>query len=68
MAEASRPGPAVDEARAALEDVSDPAAKAVVLALLAVRDELRTMSEREARVDARLKQMNQYLGALANKP
>ncbi|MFE8936144.1 hypothetical protein ACWDNT_30380 [Streptomyces sp. NPDC000963] len=68
MAEASRPGPAADEARAALEDVSDPAAKAVVLALLAVRDELRTMSEREARVDARLKQMNQYLGALANKP
>ncbi|MFE5829209.1 MULTISPECIES: hypothetical protein [unclassified Streptomyces] len=68
MAEASRPVPAADEARAALEDVSDPAARAVVLALLAVRDELRTMSERETRVDARLKQMNQYLGALANKP
>ncbi|WP_435190309.1 hypothetical protein, partial [Streptomyces sp. bgisy126] len=62
MAEASRPVPAADEARAALEDVSDPAARAVVLALLAVRDELRTMSERETRVDARLKQMNQYLG------
>ncbi|MFC8172493.1 hypothetical protein ACFUJ0_26485 [Streptomyces sp. NPDC057242] len=68
MAEASRPVPAADEARAALEDVSDPAARAVVLALLAVRDELRTVSERESRVDARLKQMNQYLGALANKP
>ncbi|MEW1901728.1 MULTISPECIES: hypothetical protein [unclassified Streptomyces] len=68
MAEASRPVPAADEARAALEDVSDPAARAVVLALLAVRDELRTVSERETRVDARLKQMNQYLGALANKP
>ncbi|MGW9447335.1 hypothetical protein [Streptomyces sp. NPDC055632] len=68
MAQASRPVPAADEARAALEDVSDPAARAMVLALLAVRDELRTVSERESRVDARLKQMNQYLGALANKP
>ncbi|MFB7032539.1 MULTISPECIES: hypothetical protein [unclassified Streptomyces] len=68
MAQASRPVPAADEARAALEEVSDPAARAMVLALLAVRDELRTISERESRVDARLKQMNQYLGALANKP
>ncbi|MFJ4868697.1 hypothetical protein [Streptomyces sp. NPDC088757] len=68
MAQASRPVPAADETRAALEDVSDPAARAVVLALLEIRDELRTMSERESRVEARLKQMNQYLGALANKP
>ncbi|MFE6462186.1 hypothetical protein [Streptomyces cinereoruber] len=68
MAEASRPVPAADEVRAALEDVSDPTARAVVLALLAVRDELRAVSERTGRVDARMKQMNQYLGALANKP
>ncbi|AVH98962.1 MULTISPECIES: hypothetical protein [Streptomyces] len=68
MAQASRPVPAADEVRAALEDVSDPTARAVVLALLAVRDELRAVSERTGRVDARMKQMNQYLGALANKP
>ncbi|MFC8794017.1 hypothetical protein [Streptomyces cinereoruber] len=68
MAQASRPVPATDEVRAALEDVSDPTARAVVLALLAVRDELRAVSERTGRVDARMKQMNQYLGALANKP
>ncbi|MFC7931934.1 hypothetical protein ACPCAE_20520 [Streptomyces cinereoruber] len=68
MAQASRPVPAADEVRAALEDVSDPTARAVVLALLAVRDELRAVSERTGRMDARMKQMNQYLGALANKP
>ncbi|MFD5109924.1 hypothetical protein ACPCSP_03470 [Streptomyces cinereoruber] len=68
MAQASRPVPAADEVSAALEDVSDPTARAVVLALLAVRDELRAVSERTGRVDARMKQMNQYLGALANKP
>ncbi|WP_432115946.1 hypothetical protein, partial [Streptomyces sp. S1] len=61
MAQASRPVPPADEARAALEDVSDPAAKAVVLALLAVRDELRAVSERTNGVEARLEQTNQYL-------
>ncbi|MFF4169513.1 hypothetical protein [Streptomyces sp. NPDC001744] len=68
MAQASRPVPAADAARAALEDVSDPSAKAVALALLAVRDELRAVSEKVGGVDARLEQVNQYLGALANKP
>ncbi|MFI9121097.1 hypothetical protein ACIGW0_17090 [Streptomyces bikiniensis] len=68
MAQASRPVPAADEARAALEEVSDPTARAVVLALLGVRDELRAVSERAGRMDARMKQLNQYLGALANKP
>ncbi|WP_030213261.1 hypothetical protein [Streptomyces bikiniensis] len=68
MAQASRPVPAADEVRAALEEVSDPTARAVVLALLGVRDELRAVSERAGRMDARMKQLNQYLGALANKP
>ncbi|MFE5733857.1 MULTISPECIES: hypothetical protein [unclassified Streptomyces] len=68
MTQAPRPVPAADEARAALEDVSDPAARAVALALLAVRDELRAVSERTGSVEARLEQTNQYLGALANKP
>ncbi|MFD3536429.1 hypothetical protein [Streptomyces sp. NPDC058664] len=59
---------AADSARSALEEVSDPAARAVVLALLTVCDELRAVSERLGSVDTRLEQVNQYLGALANKP
>jgi hypothetical protein len=68
MAQAPRPVSAADVARSALEEVSDPSARAVALALLAVCDELRAVSEKTGSVDARLEQVNQYLGALANKP
>ncbi|MEV4950152.1 hypothetical protein [Streptomyces sp. NPDC053755] len=68
MAQAPRPVSAADAARSALDEVSDPSARAVALALLAVCDELRAVSEKTGSVDARLEQVNQYLGALANKP
>ncbi|MFF7176989.1 hypothetical protein [Streptomyces sp. NPDC008121] len=68
MAQASGPVSAADAARSALEEVSDPSARAVALALLAVCEELRAVSERTGSMDARLEQVNQYLGALANKP
>ncbi|MEU2118142.1 hypothetical protein ABZ567_21455 [Streptomyces sp. NPDC016459] len=68
MAQESRPVPSADAARSALEEVSDPGTRAVALALLAVCDELRAVSERTGSMDARLEQVNQYLGALANKP
>ncbi|MFF8606021.1 hypothetical protein ACF06X_08795 [Streptomyces sp. NPDC015346] len=66
--EASHPVSAAEAARSALEEVSDPATRAVALALLAVREELAAVAERTGSMDARLEQVNQYLGALANKP
>ncbi|MER5967325.1 hypothetical protein [Streptomyces sp. NPDC002057] len=69
MAQEPRPVSAASAAaRSAAEEVSDPAARAVALALLAVCEELRTVAERMGSVDTRLEQVNQYLGALANKP
>ncbi|MFF8277951.1 hypothetical protein ACF05T_17850 [Streptomyces lateritius] len=68
MTEASHPVSAAEAARSALEDVVDPGARAVALALLAVREELAALAERTGSVDTRLEQVNQYLGALANKP
>ncbi|MFD3333030.1 hypothetical protein ACFWV1_10310 [Streptomyces sp. NPDC058700] len=68
MAQEPRPVSAADATRSALEEVSDPGTRAVALALLAVCDELRAVSERTGSMDARLEQVNQYLGALANKP
>jgi DNA-binding phage protein len=67
MAEKS-PQSAAQAARAALDDVTDHGQKAVALALLAVCEQLREMAETARHVDARLEQINQYLGAIANKP
>ncbi|WP_411102986.1 hypothetical protein [Streptomyces sp. cmx-4-9] len=61
VTQASTPGTTAEAARAALEEVTDPGARAVALALLAVAESTQS-------VDKRLKQVNQYLGALANKP
>ncbi|MET9324448.1 hypothetical protein ABZX75_30455 [Streptomyces sp. NPDC003038] len=68
MTEASRPTSAAEAARAALEEVTDPGQRATALALLAICDQLRASAESVRSVDARLEQVNAYLGALANKP
>ncbi|MEV6655362.1 hypothetical protein [Streptomyces sp. NPDC051219] len=67
MAEGN-PSSAAEAARAALNKVTDPGHKAMVLALLAVCEQLRETAENTQRIDTRLEQLNQYLGAIANKP
>ncbi|MEU3727729.1 hypothetical protein [Streptomyces sp. NPDC031705] len=66
------PGPAsaqlAEEARSALTEVTDPAARATLLVALAAVQELQALTRSAQGVDARLKKINQYLGALANKP
>ncbi|MEU7065501.1 hypothetical protein ACIGQE_09375 [Streptomyces sp. NPDC053429] len=62
------PSPLLDEARTALRDVSDPAARALVLAVLAAARELQDVAHSAERLDARLESLNGYLGAIANKP
>ncbi|MFF1556408.1 hypothetical protein [Streptomyces sp. NPDC058279] len=62
------PSPLLDEARTALRDVGDPAARALVLAVLAAARELQELAGTAERLDARLEAVNQYLGAIANKP
>lgn len=57
-----------EEARAALRDVTDPSAQASLLAALAVAKELQVLARSVQGIEGRLKQLNQYLGAIANKP
>ncbi|MGW1768534.1 hypothetical protein ACWCQL_31400 [Streptomyces sp. NPDC002073] len=57
-----------DEARAALQEVTDPSARATVLCALAAITELQALSRCTQGIEARLKQLNRYLGAMANKP
>ncbi|MGK5629417.1 hypothetical protein [Streptomyces sp. URMC 123] len=59
---------AVEEARAALEQVDDPTARATVWALLAAVRLLDEIAQATKGLDARVEQLNQYLGAIANKP
>ncbi|MGW7097853.1 hypothetical protein [Streptomyces sp. NPDC054838] len=62
------PSPLLDEARTSLRDVSDPAARALVLAVLGAARELQDLARTAENLDARLESLNQYLGAIANKP
>lgn len=70
MQSASGPSSAqlAEEARSALDQVADPSARAALLAVLAVVRELQGLTRVTQGIDARLETLNQYLGALANKP
>ncbi|MFD9304825.1 hypothetical protein ACFWCB_19560 [Streptomyces sp. NPDC060048] len=57
-----------EEVRAALGDITDPVARSALLAGLAVLKELQALTRSSQSVDTRLKRLNQYLGAIANKP
>lgn len=57
-----------EEARAALNEAADPSGRAAVLGVLAVVEELQALTRSAQGIEAHLKQVNQYLGALANKP
>ncbi|MFF5703630.1 hypothetical protein ACFY7H_14140 [Streptomyces sp. NPDC012794] len=62
------PSHLLEEARTALRDVTDPSARAGLLAVLAAVQELQLLTSSIQGIDARMKQLNRYLGALANKP
>ncbi|MEV7728505.1 hypothetical protein ACIRP0_21800 [Streptomyces sp. NPDC101733] len=57
-----------EDARTALADVSDPSTRAALLAALAVVSELQVLNRSAQGIEAHLKQVNQYLGGMANKP
>ncbi|MDF3289797.1 MULTISPECIES: hypothetical protein [Streptomyces] len=59
---------ATQQALVVAETIEEPGSKAVALALLAVEARLDDIAAVARSVDHRLEQLNQYLGAIANKP
>lgn len=59
---------AAEAARTELEAVTDPTSRATVLALLAIAHQLGDLTRMTRSLLPQVKQLNQYLGAIANKP